>query len=831
MTMKKIKIFILLALFIPVVLSAKENTVSLQNDQVNYVFEKDGTFWRLARIISKQGATNISEEGGLFNQMIIYSDTKPDMTPVDTFTTTNGNHFPEEVFRYPTAAWKGHISQVSLNTAGVRELVRPSTLVSKEPLTFKSESVFGDILTTWTLKGNSICVHQVFKAKKEGYYSVSTPEIWTTAKDEIRWATIPGYLHANSVSNDFAAAYGYGYYIPNRPVIYQDKSATTPSVILSNKQLTIGLSPEAQYPRMPHDATKNTHATWNVGLSMMNALGNISPTLYYPVLGQTKSFMGKGEEVIFDYRYVLSTNDWYDVYKQIVYDVYGFEKTKMVHNSQSLTDRVLKMYRYLTDTESSRFRLVDCEGVKIGAQDYMGGVVGADKDAMKNSDYGAMWMLGTLTQDTALLENVLPYARNFKLKQQYTDDSEFKGAVKGQYYLWKSKNWAEEWGEHIEPIAVTYYAIIDLGNILLFNPKDKEALTNMKLAAEYLLKTQNADGSWNVGIEKHTKEIIYPDLKDLRPTFYGMAAAYKILKDKKYLNAAVKGADWFIENAVDKGQYLGVCGDTRFSPDFATSQSVQALLEVYDYTKNEKYKQAAIKTAKYYTTYIYTYPNGQTELQKHGTQTLPAWGFSQSGLCFEHGGTIGSSNPHGPILLASHAGMFLRIYDLTKDTLFLDMARAAANGHDGFVNKKTSVASYYWGSFDHGAGSFPHHAWWQIGWIMDYLVSEAETRSNGKISLPRGLITPKVGPHQTMGFAPGKINGDEVNLILSDSLINSTNPLCEYLTAASKNHLYVVVMNSSDQNTKGDLIVEGYGTQNVELTPYGIKVLKFPKKK
>ena len=80
-------------------------------------------------------------------------------------------------------------------------------------------------------------------------------------------------------------------------------------------------------------------------------------------------------------------------------------------------------------------------------------------------------------------------------------------------------------------------------------------------------------------------------------------------------------------------------------------------------------------------------------------------------------------------------------------------------GRDAFVNEETGVASYYWNRFDHGAGLFPHHAWWQIGWIYDYLLAEAELRSNGKISFPRGFMTPKVGTHRTAGFASGIVDG------------------------------------------------------------------------
>ncbi|MCH5598399.1 hypothetical protein [Niabella ginsengisoli] len=162
------------------------------------------------------------------------------------------------------------------------------------------------------------------------------------------------------------------------------------------------------------------------------------------------------------------------------------------------------------------------------------------------------------------------------------------------------------------------------------------------------------------------------------------------------------------------------------------------------------------------------------------------WEISQVGLSFEHGGTHGSANNSGPILLSSHAGMFVRFYQLTQDALYLNMARAAAWGRDAFVDSATGVASYYWRMMDNGAGPFPHHAWWQIGWIMDYLVAEANMRSMKEISFPRGFITPKVGPHLTYGFAEGRVMGHKAALILKPDLIKIDNPKLDCLTALNK---------------------------------------------
>jgi hypothetical protein len=96
-----------------------------------------------------------------------------------------------------------------------------------------------------------------------------------------------------------------------------------------------------------------------------------------------------------------------------------------------------------------------------------------------------------------------------------------------------------------------------------------------------------------------------------------------------------------------------------------------------------------------------------------------------------------------------------------------------------------------------GAGPYPHHAWWQIGWITDYLMAEAQLRSGGKIVFPRGFVTPKVGPHQSYGFAPGVIAGEPARLVERTGLVQQENPDMEVITAVGtdRKRLFVVLMN------------------------------------
>jgi hypothetical protein len=96
-----------------------------------------------------------------------------------------------------------------------------------------------------------------------------------------------------------------------------------------------------------------------------------------------------------------------------------------------------------------------------------------------------------------------------------------------------------------------------------------------------------------------------------------------------------------------------------------------------------------------------------------------------------------------------------------------------------------------------GPGRFPHHAWWQIGWIVDYLLAEAELRTGGAIAFPRGFFTPKVGPHASFGFAPGTVFGESACLDWGD--VETGSPALDYLLARAVDgrKRFVVLLNNS----------------------------------
>ena len=855
------------ALSFSAILSAQESSmIRLANDQLDLKWKQEANGYILQSLNVKGTNGWTPMEPAKYQRAILYSSVKPETTPQKLYDKTGKEIlFPAPQYRYIIPSWQQNTTAVAMNKAGESLAYHPSDVkrISDTEIRFEYENERMRITETWSLDAvhkNDIQLTMVLHPKKSGYYSLATPALASMNKYNFQWATVPGVFQGDAINPDFVQAYAYGQGIPDVPVVARERTATSlVSLITDNRGITLAVTAEPGAGRDPWLKDKKTHAEWNVGLSVMNREGEFTPTLYHPVLGEKNSLATVGDSLTFSFRYTLQQADWHTVLEHAINDIYHFaDFLKLKQTKRSLTQRLYDMHAYLTNDSTSKWHTYEYKGVKIGAQDYLGGVYDSEKDAMKNSDYGAMWMLARLTNDPLLTEKRLPYAYNFKIMQQHDDKDFLQGSSAGQYYLHKSQRFTEEWGPYTEPIATTYYMLMDMGNILLFEPRHQELKQAIRLAADRLLEWMKPNGQWEVGYDNKTLDPAFTDINDLRPSFYGLMIAYQILKEEKYLKAAIRGADWYVENAVRKGHFLGVCGDTRFVPDFATIQSVQALLDLYDITKDDKYKEAAISAAKIYTASVYTHPIPTKSVKQVKGVDREEWEISQVGLSFEHGGTAGSANHRGPILLASHAGMFVRMYSLTSDSLFLNMARAAAIGRDAFVDMKTGVASYYWDSMNGGAGPFPHHAWWQVGWITDYLLSEIALRSHQQITFPGGFITPKVGPHRTYGFAPGTVFGTKASLMMRPGLVSLDNPFIEYMTAINEKEktLLLVMMNNDDEqqgfrvcmdmnnlspgkkiqirklsllNQKGEqtfLDDKNRADWEIKLNPYGLSVLK-----
>lgn len=827
------KALCILALLGPLTLFG--NGPRIGDSRIGISWQKSGEGWKPRKMELRDGGQTFVwgiPDGGY---TVLYTPETPP-TEGEIIVNRDGDTLSFDIDRFHCIApsYRKASSSVPLNRAGEAFRLVPQEMHrSGDTLRFEATGEPGRLTAEWwadTVHPGDLCVRMTFTAARAGYYSLSTPATATLPEKQLAWGCVPGFFQGDAIESDFHLAYMYGQGLPHLPVVCNENTVTTMASLLTDRQgLTLAVIPEPGYDRKPYAGDRRTHGEcWCTGLSHMTRDGQLCPTAWHPVLGEEGSWLEAGGQTRFAFRYTLRRTDWYEVFKHAVYDIYGLKEELALRRSRfSLTDRLEAIYRYVCDDSLSLWRTERCEGIEIGAQAYLGSVVGSEKDAMKNADAGAVWMLAAMTGDSLLRHGRLPYIRNFKLMQQGGHGDRNRGAALGQYYLSKKGAFVEEWGNHIEPIGITYYTLIDIGNILLFKPQDTLLREKLREGADLLLSLQHPDGGFDVAYDKLTGKALFTDLEDLRPTFYGLLVAHRILGERKYLDAALRGADWYVGHAVDRGRFLGVCGDARFINDFATAQSAQALLETYEASGNERYLEAAVRAARIYACSIYTHPQSKNVPVRRKDCELRDWQLSQTGLCFEHGGSTGSATKSGPILLTSHCGLYTRLAAMTGDSLFVDLARTAAIAREEFLNPDTKIATYYWSQFDRGPGPFPHHAWWQLGWIVDYLLCEAECRSEGLIAFPRGFVTPKVGPQRITGFAPGRIGQHEADLILRPGLVRTGCPDLDCLTALSTDgrRLYVVLLGNSAHENRGriTLDVTKLGWQGIDrvraLTP------------
>lgn len=801
-------------------LLAIAGTVTLSTGRMSVTFEGTPEGYVISEAVS--GGVSLKSPSG--KHIVLYSEEKPSYTPI----------IPKPYPEFPVNAINDRTySAVGLNTAGESYEFYPGELLYETSgmLVFRHVNDLFEIRDVWYVKGDDVILDQSLTARKNGWYSIQSPTLAEFERDAFQWALLPGYYHSNFFNPDFHSALNYGIGIPDRPaVLFEGTCTTLTGVVQDSQGLTLAVSALPGQSRDPWIYDKNTNGDWYVGVSLVGRDGVFTPSIHRPVLGEAGSYLEAGETASLKTAYTLRKSGWYPVYSYVAHELNRLpEQLEMRHTEYSLSKRIGMLCEHVLDDRTSRWRTVEYKGKTLGAQDYLGSVKDSDHDAMKNADYGTMWMVGKLTGDERVTENRLPYALDFKFANQGED-----GATLGQYFLYKSGRFTEEWGDYTEPMANTFYMLCDLGNISLFEPDNQKIKDRVRLAADRLLDWMHEDGHWEVAYDNANGKPMFTDISDLRPTFYGLLIAYRVCGDEKYLDAAIKGGNWLLENGVDKGAYIGVCGDTRFAPDFAVAQTAQAFHDLYEVTGEEKYLKAYFDASKVYTTHIFTHPFPDDRIKLAGEKIReyrPDYDISQVGMNFEHGGTFGSANKVGPILLASHAGMFVRQAAMTGDLLMLDMARLAVTGRDAFINKTTGGASYYWYAMNRGPGPFPHHAWWQIGWMMDYLIAEAYYRSGGEIDFPGGFFTPKVGPHRPYGFAPGRLYGKKVELTMKQGLVTVDNAYIEYLTALGRNGkvLHVILMNNSTKVQEYDL--EACGCRMSGTVPaWGMKVLDFKMK-
>ncbi len=301
---------------------------------------------------------------------------------------------------------------------------------------------------------------------------------------------------------------------------------------------------------------------------------------------------------------------------------------------------------------------------------------------------------------------------------------------------------------------------------------------------------------------------------------------YENTGDKEYLKRAIEGADHYIAENITNPSDLFLHNAffwNKYAPDFVD------LFRLYELTGERRFLDAARKGARLYTMFtwrapeipkgnILVNPDGLAPLYPHAAKSapdpiaiapeqIPAWRVSEIGLTPEASGTMSG---HRAIFMANFAPWMLRIARATGDDYLLASARSAVVGRymnfPGYHMNTARTSLFEKPDYPlrpHNklsANSFHYnHVWPMMAMVLDWLVSDAETRSEGNIKLPsRFMDASAYMQSKIYGFADGDFYGrKDARLWMPSRLLKTDSVQANYIAMRGKDSLYLAFCNQS----------------------------------
>ncbi|GEP94399.1 hypothetical protein [Chitinophaga cymbidii] len=315
-------------------------------------------------------------------------------------------------------------------------------------------------------------------------------------------------------------------------------------------------------------------------------------------------------------------------------------------------------------------------------------------------------------------------------------------------------------------------------------------------------------------------------------------AAYRMTKDRKWLDAARKGANAFLDTEVYGRHTTPLSKQPFYNTSFYANW--WDLPDLYDITADSTYLRAAEDAAFHTLAGVRTYPlveekmqtihpkgvyNGNTTMWWKGgkkyrlgfprqkgdapEKQVPQRLVSPVGLGFEQPFTFFDPGKLvRPVFMSSWAPHLLRLSGSRHGELFETYARNAV------IGRFTNYPGYYGTGFTDITmqPDFPykgpdvssiyyHHIPPHLAFTLDFLLTSVMQRAAGQISFPYSKQDGFVWfNNRIFGGGKGQVFDDkDVSLWMKKGLIQIDNPAVNYVTATSGKHFWVILMNEAQE--------------------------------
>jgi len=776
----------------------------IESENVQLRFVKD-VLSATQRIVAK---TDIKKDGTWINMNPYAEDHKIYVISADDPQLSYGTFFPS--WSNTTGSSKINVEGKLYKVVDAESVQNPffsgtvNEAVAYDAKTINSNTIKVNYKTTngialtgiWSInkKTNHITIKLNYKAPKEGYYSLAVAAFQSLPIDRVTNVQMPPMFQYKRLS-------------PQAKMLTSAMMSQPLAIVETN--LPTGVFSSFVAPDV-NALPANDWGTGKIapyGFTLKNEFNSVQPIVFSPVLGLVNSKFKAGEIIERNFVIGAVAANWNTALEYIsdqIYQVKDYRKQQT-----ALTDAAFNMIELMKNVEFSGWdasmkAFYDIEGDPTTAP------------TVVHSSPLTITSVAVMSKDEDFyISRALPTI---------------------EYTLSRS---GFRWAVDIVPTAFN-----STRKTLVLNPFTSQFTTAYYEGLNKLLGDANP---WiaNIAMPENNIRKTIGYAVEVHP-WPQLLAAYRLTKDKKWLDLAKAGADGYMARHVYSNSSNPLSKNPFYNASFYANW--WEFLDLYETTKEDKYLKAAETAAFQTIAGIRSYPLVKDTIQtihpnsKFEEDARLWWkgkglyrlGFprvagdapekqvqqslvSPVGLGFEQPVTyFDPTKTVRPVYMSSWAPNLLRLYQYTKRPIFNTYARNAVIGRFGnypgyyasgftditlskdFPYKGPDVSSIYY-----------HHIPPHLSFTLDYVITEAVERSNGKVSFPYSKQDAFVWfDNRIYGVGKGTIYDDkDVQLWMKKDLIKINTAEVNYVTGISKDRFWIILSSEADKQIPVNVLI------------------------
>lgn len=681
---------------------------------------------------------------------------------------TAGDGFDDRILR-----GKNELRTANLFQSGQQMVVKAtSSVIKNDTIFFQFPTNEKFVLSAWILtRANPYPeMHFTFVPRKKGYYSVG----YTGAPS----------LDKKNVEELWQSLIWTEKRIPDAPYLTPSYMATLPTTMVNDGTATIAVLASPEYlPFQPLPLFTNSQ----FGVAVLNASKQLQPQVFAPILGGMNSFMEAGKSFNFSFRLIAEPLTLTATHEKLATSIFAFRD----YRQNSIASMNTTLDNLIDYSKSSYAWFVD----SLKGFAYSTDVPGAVKNV---SSLNPLEMAIVRDDEEMFEKRAYPLIEFMLSREKFLFSLDSTQKIQSPSRKLKG------------PIA----PISELGALYTIFGKQNNFYTELAQKEYNSSRTRNLDD-----LEKGGNWI-------------NAMFLYKMTGDTIYLSRSRSMADEYLRKRVQVR--MSSFNDPMYSSHFfwpTFTNHWEEFLELYELTGEQKYLDAAHDGARHYALFTWmapVIPDSLITVNKGGKapiywylkskgheqmyypeEQVPAWRLSEIGLTPESSGT---ATGHRGIFMACYAPWMMRIGYYTNDSFLIKIAKASLVGRStnfpGYHINTERTTAYEKPDFplhEHtkqSVNSFHYnHILPMASLFLDYLVSDAFTRSRGKIYFPHEYIEGYAYlQNKFYGHAKGRFyQYQDVQLWMPSRLVKSENIELNYVSGRKGDTLLLAFSNQSHQ--------------------------------